>query len=1579
MNPCCNHCNRSHFINSRLKNTKGTCSLKFHKPFYYFLFALLFLLSGYSILAAEEKQPESISRNILFVTSYNASQYWTNKVMAGFRDYFQRDNLPAAINVLELGVANRSGLVPRKRELELLREQLAYSYDLIVTLDNPVADLFLDGQVPMPRNTPLLILGYDGPKLDSGKKRRRNITGMAMPHSSLDSLELGLKLLPKTKKAVFLIGGTSDGINIQQRLLAAKKRFPGIELEIISGNDCSTAEMLQRLAGLSPEDSFLVFHHWISGKDKLWKRQINIFKEVKQQYHGPIFASFGEIFQEGALGGIITDPIQFGTEGAKIAKRILAGTKPESIPVRHCRGTAKLNYRQLTLQGIPPDRLPENAVLEQEPETFWQRHYDIVLWSVFSILLLILSGLGWLYFYLKHIRRLRVIFKAMPIHAVAVDSAGKIRFFQAELPENHRQATTWDDLPEEVKRTLKGPVENVLESGCPQELEYTYLGCRRRAEIIKLPKSVFGVETVLWTSSNINELHAMSERFRLTLQSIGDAVIVTDAEEAVTLLNPPAAALTGFTQEEARGKKLTEIFNIISYIDGRKVPSPLAQALSLGRVVELANHTDLIAKDGSRRHIADSASPIRDGENRITGGVLIFRDVTGEYENRDQMRLQSAILKSIGKIANFSYFRCDFQGAPLYHVNENFWPRRNGIPVPAGEWVSPECHAELRAAWKRFFSGKEEELYAAYTAGNPKRFYEIRATKSANPVTGKDEFFGLILDVTHIREEEQRHRNDLQLLTSIMDHLQGYIFVKNADDGFRYLMANRKFCEISGMRPEDIIGKTDAEIFAHSPEAMRRYRKDDEALLAAGGTCEVLETVPFANGNEVVIQTVKSLLTRSDGMRFIIGLSIDVTRQNKLEKERRDLLEDLKLYTEQERLLNSILEKVTLQTDDDEALQEILRSIIVHLGAMTSYIFHTDLESGLDIPIAEYWPDAHQKTKIPDLPVDSASPWFRQVSSHEIFEVPETGTEEAKRIQGQWAQYMPAFGVGAIYGVGVWVDKKFWGHMGFSYPKPRGRLTPQERFLLNSAAHMVEIILERRKNRVELNRSENEKLLILDTMNIPIMLFNPEMQLIRCNNAALKITGMAEKEVYRIGCQKAFCGEKCRSADCPVARVHDDLKEHVSELSIKGREYQIRAYPIIIDNKLVYIMKTMIDVTEFNTIQQKLTAALEQAQAASKAKSYFLATMSHEIRTPLNAVIGFSELLKGGGLSPEEQTEFLDSINFAGNSLLRLINDVLDLSKLEAEQTVLTAHPTDLAVLLHEIQAIFQYKIQEKNLSFRLNCPAGLPMLKLDNLRLRQILLNLIGNAVKFTAQGGITLIAGFRQEGGGKGTLSIQVQDTGIGIPEEAQLKIFEPFVQSDTARDTHIYGGTGLGLAICRRLAERMNGKITLESEVGKGSCFTLTLAEIELLEPDTGRKPEMIAEPAAAPRNFRVLLVDDVPLNLKVLAAMLRKLETEPLTADSGEEALELLKREQVDLILTDMWMPSMNGAELAAAIRNVSDYDRIPVIAVTADAEAGSNFSQEHLSGLLLKPVTLEKLDALLNRFQNGKQEHPVSRG
>ncbi|MDD4818060.1 MAG: ATP-binding protein [Victivallaceae bacterium] len=385
-------------------------------------------------------------------------------------------------------------------------------------------------------------------------------------------------------------------------------------------------------------------------------------------------------------------------------------------------------------------------------------------------------------------------------------------------------------------------------------------------------------------------------------------------------------------------------------------------------------------------------------------------------------------------------------------------------------------------------------------------------------------------------------------------------------------------------------------------------------------------------------------------------------------------------------------------------------------------------------------------------------------------------------------------------------------------------------------------------------------------------------------------------------------------------------------------------------------------------MQSELLRALKDAKAAEKAKSYFLATMSHEIRTPLNAVIGFSEILQDGSLPPETQKSYLKDISVAGNALLALINDVLDLSKLEAGQMVFAPVETDFPALVDEVATIFQQRFRDKKLE-NIICLAPMPTLLIDKLRMRQILFNLVGNAVKFTDRGHIKLSGTFTPSGDSCGTLCFSLEDTGCGISEEDQKRLFQPFVQSNAIRGTQAaQNGTGLGLAIIRRMLERRNGEISVKSAPGKGSTFTVTMHRVAYIVKRHVNAPEQSAQ-VVAPQHMtgRVLVVDDVAVNLKVTQAMLTRIGVSSVVANGPVEALECLKQKDITLVLCDLWMPVMNGDELARKIRKLYPERNLKLVALTADTETSGTFDMNEFNAVLHKPVNMEALRKLIADF------------
>ena len=404
----------------------------------------------------------------------------------------------------------------------------------------------------------------------------------------------------------------------------------------------------------------------------------------------------------------------------------------------------------------------------------------------------------------------------------------------------------------------------------------------------------------------------------------------------------------------------------------------------------------------------------------------------------------------------------------------------------------------------------------------------------------------------------------------------------------------------------------------------------------------------------------------------------------------------------------------------------------------------------------------------------------------------------------------------------------------------------------------------------------------------------------------------------------------------------------------------------------------------------------EAEREKARAKSYFFSTVSHDIRTPLNAIIGFSEMLKAGFRTEEEREQAVDAILVSGKTLLGLINDVLDLSKLESGKMDIVPEPTDCPELLRGVMEAFRVAADKPGLELR--CRIGdMPPLMLDPQRLRQIVFNLVGNAVKFTEEGHVELRGAYvRDKGAETGEFRLVVEDTGCGIGKEDLERIGSAYVQVGSMSTRN--GGTGLGLSICRELAAAMGGSLGVQSELGRGSTFSVTIpgvrpatggeSEVEWDGDDGGARAAAAAHAgtglddraggvgmagaagaAAAPRPVRrILLVDDSKMNLMVLQAHLKHLgDYDIVMASDGREALAVLETpgaEPFDLVLTDMWMPVLDGAGLVRAIRANPSLAGLRVVIVTADVEMKSTAGEMGFDGILFKPVTSDNLAKLL---------------
>ena len=382
----------------------------------------------------------------------------------------------------------------------------------------------------------------------------------------------------------------------------------------------------------------------------------------------------------------------------------------------------------------------------------------------------------------------------------------------------------------------------------------------------------------------------------------------------------------------------------------------------------------------------------------------------------------------------------------------------------------------------------------------------------------------------------------------------------------------------------------------------------------------------------------------------------------------------------------------------------------------------------------------------------------------------------------------------------------------------------------------------------------------------------------------------------------------------------------------------------------------------------ELEKALARARAAEKARSMFFSIVSHDIRTPLNSIICFSEMLQHGFETKAEQDLAVNSILVSSKMLLQLVNDILDLSKLESGKMNIEPEPTDVARLVREIAASFGATHQKPELEILCRV-GGTPALLLDSHRLRQIAFNLMGNAIKFTKKGYIEIRTSFAPDADGKtGVFRLEVEDTGCGISEADLKKLARPFVQVGVVSGKR--AGTGLGLHICRMLARAMGGEMEIKSALGKGTTISIVVPGVRAVEGEGAGAGDAAKGDASTSdvSSLHVLIADDTKMTQIVLRAMFKRLGVKDMDfADNGREALELLTAPDApkfDFVLTDAWMPEMTGMELVAAIRANPSLAKLPVYLFTAEVEMKDTYAEKGFNGILLKPANLDALRKLL---------------
>lgn len=493
---------------------------------------------------------------------------------------------------------------------------------------------------------------------------------------------------------------------------------------------------------------------------------------------------------------------------------------------------------------------------------------------------------------------------------------------------------------------------------------------------------------------------------------------------------------------------------------------------------------------------------------------------------------------------------------------------------------------------------------------------------------------------------------------------------------------------------------------------------------------------------------------------------------------------------------------------------------------------------------------------------------------------------------------------------------------------------------------------------------------VIESMDEIIVVLDSKDRIIDINSVGKKI--LCKNSTNIIGEEFLSTVESNRTAF--EKHMHSVRTNKKLSLVVEGekRYFNFKINPLF-DSKSNINGKFIImhDISSLDETMKKLNESRKAAEEANKSKSAFLASMSHEIRTPLNGIIGMAHLLETANLTDEEH-EYLKSINYSANSLLQIINDILDFSKIEAQKMELEKTTFNLKELLTTIINSFLYMKEEKDVDLQLNIDHDVPDAVLgDPVRLRQILINLIGNAFKFTSKGSIKTSVKKIKEAKDYIELKFSVSDTGIGIPKNKIDNLFESFKQLDSAT-TRKYGGTGLGLAIVKNLVNLMGGQIQVDSEINKGSIFTFTIPLYKTKNITSGLQGNTSLNEIES-IDMRILVAEDNKVNQMFLMKLLERKKCSVDLADNGLKVLEKLKKNSYDLILMDIQMPEMDGYKATLLIRQKEENTgkHIPIIALTANAteEDRKKCFECGMDDYLTKPVKSEKLFDCLLKYKN----------
>lgn len=831
---------------------------------------------------------------------------------------------------------------------------------------------------------------------------------------------------------------------------------------------------------------------------------------------------------------------------------------------------------------------------------------------------------------------------------------------------------------------------------------------------------------------------------------------------------------------------------------------------------------------------------------------------------------------------------------------------------------------------------------------------EYRAIK----VVWDDEKALLLLgkDVSDASSIKQALLESISQQRALLDNFPFQAWMKELDG--TYIAVNKSFAATVQRTPEQIIGRTDYDFL---PEAVAKdFALVDQQVIAEKRQV-ITQSQVWEDGKSLWWETHKSPIITVEGEVIgIAGLARDISNEKNVSHK-------LERNIEQYKLLTEVAYQYSLPQRFSEATDKVLTLVGDHLDVSRVYIFEDNEEGTATTNTYEWVKEgvAPQKDELVDVPYELIPNWKPMLENEGLIFSKNISTLPDDIRAVLEPQHIISLLIYPLY-----VDGAFHGFIGFDECAKERVWESEEIELLKTITHVVSNAIQRNKSLMAVQESGRKYRELVELLPEMICETNADMAINFANQLAIKKLGIKPAAV-----SAATTSVFDLFPDYEQKRLRNNLQRLLKGEQMKGVDYEYEAlnaqghlFPALLYVSVIHekgqfagIRGVMMDITERKQTEIKLREAKENAERASEAKQNFLATMSHEIRTPLNAIVGSVHLMRDEQ-DPAERAEHLSTLEFASKNLLALINDILDFSKIEAGRIELDEQDFNLPQLLRKCVSGFMPKADSQRLTLRLNGDSDLPEVMIgDSGRLAQIMNNLINNAIKFTKHGSVDVDAQVVGIKGNTKWLEVQVRDTGIGIPEHKLTTIWDSFVQLDDFK-SRMYEGSGLGLAITRKLVDLMQGEISVESKVGVGSTFTVTIP-LRISKASTRKSDRALDR---EPRNLKgtsILIVEDNLVNQRIAARFLQRWQASVEIAANGKIALERIADNNYDLVLMDLQMPIMDGYTCAKAIRQLPDGKAaVPIIALTASAllEVQKEVLGAGMNDFITKPFNPEDL-------------------